>query len=145
MYTKHFTKVFFISIIVIISGFSFYSTNVKTDLEIIFGNRYYHSYEEDKHTAGIKVFRKEGYDFPPARGRRGFQLEKDGTFIAYEIAPADGPLPIKGKWKKTAKENCIKVVFEEADKEKHHVNDYFVEFLKIEPDKISLKITHTKD
>lgn len=145
MYIKYFTQAFFISIIAMISGFSIYSSNLKTDLELIYGNKYYHSFEEDRHTAGIRVYRKAGYEFPPARGRRGFQIEKDGTFIAYEIAPTDGPLPIKATWKKTAKENCIKVVFEDSDKQKHHVNDYFVEFVKVEREKVSIRITQTKD
>ncbi|MCX7701691.1 MAG: hypothetical protein N2039_12515 [Gemmataceae bacterium] len=55
-----------------------------------------HSREEDKE--GIQVYRPEGYDFPPARGRAGFEIRKGGEFIDRPIAPADGNEEIPGRW-----------------------------------------------
>lgn len=48
-----------------------------------------HSREED--TATEQVYRPAGYDFPPARGRRGFELLPDSVCRRIGIAAADGP------------------------------------------------------
>lgn len=58
--------------------------------------KWYHSYEEDKD--GITTYRPEGFDFPPARGRRGCNFIEKGGYEQYEIAPADGLQTIKGSW-----------------------------------------------
>ncbi|SFB75961.1 hypothetical protein SAMN05421780_101320 [Flexibacter flexilis DSM 6793] len=56
-----------------------------------------HSYEEDKD--GLTVFRDETFSFPPSRGRRGFTISSDGTFIDRPIAAADGNEARKGRWR----------------------------------------------
>jgi hypothetical protein len=56
-----------------------------------------HSHEEDTDTE--MVFRPASYKFPPARGRKGFELKPDGTVIDYGIGPADRRTRSKGKWK----------------------------------------------
>lgn len=58
--------------------------------------KWIHSYEED--SSGYKVYRPASYDFPPARGRRGFEILPENGFILYEIAPTDGNRKIKGSW-----------------------------------------------
>jgi hypothetical protein len=63
--------------------------------------RWVHSQEED--TPTVKVFRPRGYDFPPARGRQGFEVRKNGEFVQYDIAPADGSRAIPGRWKNIGK------------------------------------------
>jgi hypothetical protein len=55
-----------------------------------------HSHEED--TADIKVYRPVSYNFPPSRGRRGFEFRTGGELIYYRIAPADGTLEAVGRW-----------------------------------------------
>ena len=62
--------------------------------------RWVHSFEEDKN--GVKVYRPAGYEFPPARGREGFEIRKNGDFIQYDIAPGDGSRPVAGRWKRSA-------------------------------------------
>jgi hypothetical protein len=56
-----------------------------------------HSVEED--TDVEEVYRPESYDFPPSRGREGFELKEKGIFIGHFIAPGDGTEKIKGRWK----------------------------------------------
>ena len=57
------------------------------------------SQEEDKDPNGTKLlYRPEGYDFPPARGRSGFTLLKDGTFILIQPSPVDGRQEKPGRW-----------------------------------------------
>jgi hypothetical protein len=67
-----------------------------------------HSFEEDK--APVQAYRPEGFKFPPARGRAGFEIKKDGTFIDHPIAPADGNETVPGQWEMVG-EGKIKVTF----------------------------------
>ncbi len=56
-----------------------------------------HSYEED--AGGVQVYRPAGYKFPPSRGRAGFEIKRDGSFVDYPIAPADGNEKVPGTWR----------------------------------------------
>ncbi len=55
-----------------------------------------HSFEED--SGGVEVFRPDGASLPPARGRDGFEMRADGTFIQEDIGPADGIVMVPGRW-----------------------------------------------
>jgi hypothetical protein len=59
--------------------------------------RWLHSHEEDSDTE--MVFRPASFKFPPARGRAGFDLKPNNSFVDIGIAPADGPQESKGTWK----------------------------------------------
>jgi len=59
-----------------------------------------HSREEDR--GEIRVYRPADYDFPPARGRDGFELRPDGTLIRYGIAAADGTTKRTERWSELA-------------------------------------------
>ncbi|MGH3916485.1 MAG: hypothetical protein ACRDTC_24205 [Pseudonocardiaceae bacterium] len=59
--------------------------------------RWVHSFEED--TEEVSVYRPFGFEFPPARGRDGFDIKRDGEFIRYDIGPADGLVEVPGRWK----------------------------------------------
>jgi hypothetical protein len=72
-----------------------------------------HSREEDK--GGVKVYRPKGYKFPPARGRTGFEIKKDGELVLLDIAAADGTEKVKGKWKLEGK-NKVSVTFPGTDR-----------------------------
>lgn len=67
-----------------------------------------HSYEED--SGDVMVYREQGFDFPPSRGREGFQINADSTFILYGIAPTDGVQKKKGRW--TLKDGKLQVAFD---------------------------------
>ncbi len=56
-----------------------------------------HSHEEDTETES--VFRPASYAFPPARGRRGFELKPDGSLTEYGIGPTDRRTQTPGTWK----------------------------------------------
>lgn len=58
-----------------------------------------HSHEEDTDTE--IVFRPASFNFPPARGRKGFELSPDGTLIDYGIGPTDRRQQTSGKWTRT--------------------------------------------
>ena len=58
--------------------------------------RWMHSHEEDTNTR--MVFRPSTFRFPPSRGRIGFELKADGTYVDIGIAPADGTLETQGSW-----------------------------------------------
>ena len=58
--------------------------------------RWLHSHEEDSDTE--MVFRPASFKFPPSRGRAGFDLKPNSSFIEIGIAPADGPQESKGTW-----------------------------------------------
>ena|ERR1043165_6048834 len=59
--------------------------------------RWMHSREEDTPTE--TVFRPADYNFPPARGRTGFELKPNGEMVEIGIAPTDAQQENKGKWK----------------------------------------------
>lgn len=56
-----------------------------------------HSHEED--TPNARTYRPAGYDFPPARGRVGFDFQAGGKLIYYGIAPVDGSEQLPGRWR----------------------------------------------
>lgn len=58
-----------------------------------------HSQEDDDNKANISVFRPSNFQFPPSRGRRGFEIKKNGEFIMYEIGRTDKPVKIVGHFK----------------------------------------------
>ena len=49
-------------------------------------------------TDDVMVFRPSDYSFPPSRGRRGFEVLKNGEFVRYGIAPTDGMIEYRGRW-----------------------------------------------
>ena len=55
-----------------------------------------HAHEED--TDDEMVFRPEGTDLPPARGRTGIELRSDGTFAEAGLGAADVPEEASGRW-----------------------------------------------
>lgn len=59
-------------------------------------NHWMHSHEE--HVGDVEYFRPSTYQFPPSRGRLGFEIKKEGQFTLYTIAPADGRDQIDGEW-----------------------------------------------
>ena len=55
-----------------------------------------HSHEEDTDTE--MVFRPAGYPFPPARGRRSFELRAGGRLVERRPGPTDRPEAADGAW-----------------------------------------------
>ena len=55
-----------------------------------------HSHEED--TKEVAIYRPVTYNFPPSRGRVGFEFMEDGEMVHYEIGYADGPKQSVGRW-----------------------------------------------
>jgi hypothetical protein len=55
-----------------------------------------HSGEED--VGDIYVYRTNDYQFPPSRGRDGFEIKASGEFILYGPGPTDRPQQIVGGW-----------------------------------------------
>jgi hypothetical protein len=57
-----------------------------------------HSREDRDSRPNVSVFRPSDYKFPPSRGRRGFEIKRNGEFILYEIGPTDRPVRMVGKF-----------------------------------------------
>src|SRR4028118_884504 len=55
-----------------------------------------HSHEED--AQDVRVYRPAGYNFPPSRGRVGFEFRDGGELVYFGIARADGPEASSGQW-----------------------------------------------
>jgi hypothetical protein len=58
---------------------------------------WFHSHEED--TGDVEVYRPSDHTFPVSRGRTGFEIQPDGTFIQHDIGPSDVPQRVPGRWK----------------------------------------------
>jgi hypothetical protein len=77
----------------------------------IYEKKWIHSYEEDKE--GIEVYHPSTFNFPLSRGRTGFEIEKNGTFIQYGIGPDDRQKKVEGNWTigEGEEPNTIKIDF----------------------------------
>jgi hypothetical protein len=58
--------------------------------------RWVHAHEED--TEDEMVFRPADTELPPARGRMGFELRADGTFVEAGLGARDVPEEAAGSW-----------------------------------------------
>ena len=67
----------------------------KIDREVL-QKHWIHSHEEDTPTE--MVFRPADFPFPPSRGRHGFELKPDGSYVEAAIGPTDKPLKAEGTW-----------------------------------------------
>jgi hypothetical protein len=63
--------------------------------ELLYG-RWLHAHEED--TEDEMVFRPATTDLPPSRGRRGLELNPDGTYAEIRPGPDDRPEKASGGW-----------------------------------------------
>lgn len=64
-----------------------------------------HSHEED--VGKFQIYRPSGYNFPLSRGREGFEIIADGTFILYRISPNDSMDKMEGKWRMKCKNTIV--------------------------------------
>ncbi|QHL89376.1 hypothetical protein GU926_07780 [Nibribacter ruber] len=87
-------------------------TSVQLPKEV-YGKTWLYSYEED--SADVRTYRPNTYDFPASRGRTGFLVKEDGTFMNYAIAPTDGLEEQPGKWTAQGK-NIILVELEGSNR-----------------------------
>lgn len=55
-----------------------------------------HSHEED--TDDIQIYRPSTHKFPLSRGRRGFEIKRNGQFIHHGIGPDDRIRKVNGNW-----------------------------------------------
>jgi len=69
---------------------------VVSDLPPELFQRWMHSHEED--SGDVQVYRPADYDFPPARGRRGFELRPDGSALVYGPSASDRPGAATATW-----------------------------------------------
>lgn len=98
----------------------------------ISGQVWIHSFEDDE--MGIEAYRPKEYNFPPARGREGFEIKEDGTFILYSIAPTDGTLPEKGSW--TMSDKGIEVVVSKGNSKQ---DKFIFEVISLEEGLLKIK------
>jgi hypothetical protein len=80
------------------------------------------------------VYRPENYDFPPSRGRAGFQLFADGRFVELAIAPTDGIEARQGTWTKGSSETQLQIRF--ANSPEHN---FEMEVLEVQKNILKIK------
>ena len=109
------------------------TTNLKSDSETwvmqVEGKVWINLYEADKD--GNKAYRDSKYDFPPSRGRSGFQIDADGTFYETKPGPTDLPTKVKGAWEWVEANKSIKATLGE--------NSYKLTFISLEDGLLMLK------
>ena len=96
-----------------------------------------HSHEED--SADVRAYREQEFDFPPSRGREGFQINADSTFVFYAIAPTDGSQKKKAQW--TLEDEKLRILFKEPE---HAREDFFLEFISLENGLLRAKKTQNE-
>lgn len=85
------------------------SNEAKSQVSSTMFKHWTHSHEED--SEGIKVYRPSEYNFPPSRGRDGFELKENGEFIRYGVGATDKQEAVVGRWIPEG-ENKIQVFFD---------------------------------
>jgi hypothetical protein len=83
-----------------------------------------HSREED--TDDMRVYRPDDWDFPPARGRRGFELRPGGELLVYGPGATDRPEATTGRW-------------ESSGEGRVRVGDDELEIVSLEPDRLTVR------
>ena len=59
-----------------------------------------HSHEEDPGDGSLReIYRPSHWEFPPSRGRRGYEFREGGLCKIVGIAPADRATRSKGSWR----------------------------------------------
>lgn len=90
----------FLLIITFLSGANSCSIAQNTGKEKLPFGTWFRSQEEDLDPAsGWQKYRPSDYPFPPARGRSGYILKKDGSFAILKPSPLDGRDTLWGRWK----------------------------------------------
>ena len=86
------------------------------DEKILVGT-WLHAHEEDAATEA--VYRPADFDFPPARGRRGYEFHPDHTGAYIGIAARDGAARTSCRWRlrKKGKSLEIELTFDDGRKE----------------------------
>ena len=93
--------------------------------------KWVHSHEED--TDDEMVFRPASYAFPPARGRKSFELDAGGRLVTSGIGPDDRPVPGQGQWQL---EGSDKLALEPAGP---GARKTVMQILQVAPDKLVVK------
>jgi len=102
-----------------------YAPNV-TGLSPELFRHWVHSHEED--SGDLRVYRPAGYSFPPARGRRGFELAPDGSYSGHGPGPTDKPVSTGGRW-------------EPAGEGRVRIGDQELEIVSLEPERLTARWT----
>ncbi len=90
------------------------------------------SREDIDNRKNVSVFRPSDYPFPPSRGRRGFEIKRNGVFILHEIGRTDRPVKLVGKYTVDGPDG-IKVYLEDR-------NPFILKIIAIEDDGRILRV-----
>ena len=102
-------------------------------MDKVFDVKWVHAHEDGHED--VEAYRPDTYQFPPSRGRRGFKMLRDKTFINYEIAPTDGIVERKGRWEKE-NDHTFAVLFGENGSHRN----FRLEFVSYKKNLLKLKI-----
>jgi hypothetical protein len=94
----------------------------------LFG-RWLHAHEEDE--GDVEVYRPADAEFPLSRGRRGFELRRDGTFVHVGIARGDGNVDVPGRWERL-EEDRLRVTLDDG-------RTYTLELVSADPREVRLR------
>jgi hypothetical protein len=87
--------------------FFYLSIMIGLDEDCIYKN-WIHSHEED--TEDKKVYRPSTFEFPPSRGRDGFEIKENGEFVLSIMGPTDRPEKIVGNFTKDSNKLNVELV-----------------------------------
>lgn len=94
------------------------------DLPSALYKHWVHSHEEDE--GDVQVYRPADYDFPPARGRRGFELDPGGEARLYGPGRSDRPEATTARWSS-------------AGAGRVRLGDRELEIVSVEPDRLTAR------
>jgi hypothetical protein len=101
------------------------------NLEACVLGHWIHSHEED--TPGIAIYRPREYEFPPARGRTGFEFIASGKAVYYDIADSDGGKELSGRWEMQGSDE-IKITFDDE-----RIEPIVLHILNCDAEKLALR------
>lgn len=87
--------------------------------------KWWNSYEEET-LGNVEFYRPDGYNFPPSRGRTGFEFLPNGDFFYYYPGPTDAPMVANGTWKQMGDS---RIIVKLPDPNNNLVRLYFIDFV----------------
>jgi hypothetical protein len=86
---------------------------------------------QEEEADDVQVYRPSGWDFPPARGRRGLEFRPGGDLLVSGPGRGDAPEAEPGRWE-AAGEGRIKLMLPAGGEQE-------LELVSVEPDRLTVR------
>ncbi len=89
------------------------------------------NFQATEENGTVRVYRPEGYELPPSRGRNSYEFKEDGTAYFYTFGPTDRPVTKEGTWKKGEEEKTVLLLLSEGSSQVLRIKELSAEKLSV--------------